>query len=83
MMSVFQIHRGERMAWLVIHVSDDKCLRLLQKEQEANDRKRAHHLNMSYKDFLKRKLELRRQKEAIVEAKKSEKKISFIQSCAS
>ena len=83
MMSVFQIHRSERMVWLVIHVSDDKCLRLLQKEQEANDRKRAHHLDMTYQDFLNRKAELRRQKETINETKENEKKISAIQSSAS
>ena len=62
------------MALLVIHVSDDKCLRFLQKEQEANDRKRAFHLNMSYQDFIKRRAELRRQKDTISETKQNEKK---------
>ena len=55
------------MAWLIIHVSDANLLEPLQNEQEANDRKRAHYLNMSYADFLNRKLELLRQKNKIRE----------------
>ena len=66
------------MAWLIIHMSDANCLELPQKEQEADDRKRASHLNMSYSDFLNRRAKLLRQKAEIDKEKTDEKESSTI-----